>query len=598
MRELGFVPRANKPPLAPARGPAKLPGVGELPTIVGPARLDAGAPLFILSFRQRDELQALAQRGGWHAIAARRTEGLEARFLGTGAGVAVVDARGALAEGLEAAASLGSAIATNGAAMLVLVSRGDVGALADFHDAGATHFLVSPHSEAEFLQALRYALRHAERLTGRTAVLLPSLATVETHDPLTGGNDAAHARRWLERRLERPGSGPLHAMLVGLSRFDMVNTAYGRQAGDAVLKAAYRRIVEVIDGTLGRGAVVARMDGAEFLIASDAAAARVELAAAAINSALSRPFVTGDTITVVGCRIGVAARAPGDQPTVLLRRASEALASAKASDSSTMRTAVSFDGAPVGDLAIDLRRALERDELDVLYQPQVSVATRAVIGAEALARWEHPRLGALGAEALFAAAERADLAMAVSDRVQALALERAAGWPESLRGLRLSINLTAADIARPDFADHLLDRVDTSGFPRDRLTVEITESGLIEDLGRAAALFATLRAAGLRIAIDDFGTGYSSLAYLKSLPLDYLKIDKRLADDIAGSPRDRVVVRGVIEMARSLGLAVVAEGVETEAQLDLLAQEGCQYFQGFLCAEPLTGDALAALLAD
>jgi EAL domain-containing protein (putative c-di-GMP-specific phosphodiesterase class I) len=162
--------------------------------------------------------------------------------------------------------------------------------------------------------------------------------------------------------------------------------------------------------------------------------------------------------------------------------------------------------------------------------------------------------------------------------------------------LRVSVNVTAADIARPNFVDDFLDRVDEAGFPRDRLTVEVTESGLISDLAGAAELLARLRSAGLRVAIDDFGTGYSSLAYLKALPLDYLKIDKRLSQDIEGTPRDRVVVRGVIDMARSLGLAVVAEGVETEHQLELLAKEGCQYYQGFLCAGPLDATSLARLV--
>jgi len=145
--------------------------------------------------------------------------------------------------------------------------------------------------------------------------------------------------------------------------------------------------------------------------------------------------------------------------------------------------------------------------------------------------------------------------------------------------------------------DLFLDRVDASGFPRGRLTVEIVESGLIEDLGAAAGLLASLRSAGLRVAIDDFGTGYSSLAYLKSLPLDYLKIDKKLAQDITGTTRDRVVVRGVIDMARSLGLVVIAEGVETREQLDLLAKEGCQIYQGFLYSEPVPGETLTALAA-
>jgi EAL domain-containing protein (putative c-di-GMP-specific phosphodiesterase class I) len=124
----------------------------------------------------------------------------------------------------------------------------------------------------------------------------------------------------------------------------------------------------------------------------------------------------------------------------------------------------------------------------------------------------------------------------------------------------------------------------------------VTEGGLIEDLGTAAALLAELRRGGLRVAIDDFGTGYSSLAYLKALPLDYLKIDKRLVEDIGGSARDQVVVRSVIDMARSLGLEVIAEGVETEEQLALLAREGCQIYQGFLCAPPVDEERLAALM--
>ncbi len=126
--------------------------------------------------------------------------------------------------------------------------------------------------------------------------------------------------------------------------------------------------------------------------------------------------------------------------------------------------------------------------------------------------------------------------------------------------------------------------------------MEIVESGLIEDLGIAATLLAALRSAGVRVAIDDFGTGYSSLAYLKSLPLDYLKIDKKLAQDITGTPRDRVVVRGVIDMARSLGLVVIAEGVETQQQLDLLAKEGCQIYQGFLRSEAISTEALMGLM--
>ncbi len=653
------------------------------------------APLYILSFRQRDELAALAAGAGWQVVAARRVEGAERRLLASGAPVAVVDARGALAEGLEATFALGGTIAANGGALLVLVSRGDTAAIGAMFDAGATHFLASPFSEAELLQALRFAARHAERMAGEwratgatepfgwrldlatsTIQLTPAFsrllglanesvprgvlrildaqerraaigalrrltearpgtafahdlpgggrvvqhlqfdaaarridAVVEMlgtapdssavlNDALIGARDAGGARRWLEGRLASASNADtLHVVLVALNRFEMVNTAYGRVAGDALLRAAFKRVEQTVRDTLERGALVARMGGSEFLIAAGDAQPRIELMAERIAGELARPFVVEESIIVLGCRMGMAASAAGDTAATVLRRASEALADARASDAATLRVANSPDGeTPVDRLAVDLRPAMERGEIDILFQPQVTVSSREIVGVEALARWDHPVLGTIGANALFAAADRADMGIALSDHIQKLVLERAACWPVALRRLRLALNLTAADIARPGFADLFLDRVDSSGFPRSRLTVEITESGLIEDLGIAATLLALLRSAGLRIAIDDFGTGYSSLAYLKSLPLDYLKIDKKLAQDITGTVRDRVVVRGVIDMARSLGLSVIAEGVETTEQLELLAKEGCQIYQGFLCSEPLDLAALETLM--
>jgi EAL domain-containing protein (putative c-di-GMP-specific phosphodiesterase class I) len=184
----------------------------------------------------------------------------------------------------------------------------------------------------------------------------------------------------------------------------------------------------------------------------------------------------------------------------------------------------------------------------------------------------------------------------LSAHIQAEALRQAAAWPSALSNLRLSINVTAADISQPGFMADFLGQVDRSGFPRSRLTVEITESGLIQDVDAAAALLTALRSEGLAVAIDDFGTGYSSLAYLKGLPLDYLKIDSSLAQDIAGSARDRIIVRGVIHMAKSLGLNVIAEGVETEQQLDLLAREGCDYYQGFLRSAGVSSPELISLV--
>ncbi len=639
-------------------------------------------PLFLLSFRQRDELAAHAAHAGWRVVAARRGEGADRRFLASGATVAVVDARGSVDEGLAAVRSLASVTGASGCALLALVSRGDAARLGEFYDAGATHFLASPMREVEFVQALRFAARHAQRVGGDTADTratgeplgwrydpalrslqvtpalasmlgltgMPSLRTVLRHvetadrgamraalqrlrdgiqatafahdlpgagrvvehlqrdartgrihalierlgevdagavvrDVLTGVRDDAGMRRWIARRLD--DGQPIGVVLVTLGRFDMVNTAYGRDAGDSVLRAASTRIAESARAALGRRSVLARMGGAEFLVAAAGAdATALAAAAAAIEEALTRPFVIGDAIAPVGARVATAASRPDDDAAALLRRASEALAGEDDDNRAV----------PIDALAIDLRRAMDAGEIELRVQPQVAVATGAITGVEALARWRHPQHGEVGAETLFAAAARAELELALSEHVQRLALVQAARWPGALRHLRLSVNVTAADVARSGFADLFLDWVDTSGFPRSRLTVEITEGGLIDDLGEASRLLSDLRAAGCRVAIDDFGTGYSSLAYLKALPLDYLKVDRKLTQDITGSARDRIVVRGVIDMARSLGLTVIAEGVETAEQLDLLAKEGCQFYQGFLCAEPLTLPELVALV--
>jgi len=673
-----------------------------------PAEAAPTAPLFLLSFRHRDELTAAAERGGWQPLAARRADNAESRFVASGASVAVVDARGALVEGTEAVKALGDPIEANAAALLVLVSRTDEAALDALYAAGATHFLVSPFSEQQFLQAVHFAHRHAERSGGHRAAPSrsregesraswrwePGSATVElspalarragfgeaeghkvslmelfrrmdpdgrkaarnavdrllatgqstafahadaeseggrlahhlrvgegqqvvgrteaiasaaagawqSRDAMTGVRDARAARLWIDRQLATAeGAEPaLVAILLAVSRFDAINAAFGRRTGDSVLQAAARRIERLVD-TDGKRRLVARIAGAEFavLLAAPVTLAEGRFLAGQLVEATGRPFVCGDHVITLASRAGVVASAMGDDAAALLRRASGALAEAKASEAGPVLVQdedAAGDSALGDQLEVDLRRALDRDEIEILFQPQVAIATRRIVGAEALARWRHPRFGELGAATLFSAAERSDYLAQLSDHVQRKAIAAASAWPERLHGLRLSVNITAADIVRPGFAAQFLALVRDSGFAPGRLTVEVTEGGLIEDLGAAATLLAELRQGGLRVAIDDFGTGYSSLAYLKALPLDYLKIDKRLVEDIGGSPRDQVVVRSVIDMARSLGLEVIAEGVETEEQLALLAREGCQLYQGFLCAPPVDAQRLAEIV--
>jgi len=236
----------------------------------------------------------------------------------------------------------------------------------------------------------------------------------------------------------------------------------------------------------------------------------------------------------------------------------------------------------------ELERAIADDEIRIRFQPQIEPASGRVIGVEALARWD----GEADPQALFARATAHGLGERLSRTVQRKALRIAGRWRGERRELRLSINLIADDLMRDGYVGWLLGEIVAAGLSPERVTVEITESSLIEDQPAAAARLASLRAAGLQIAIDDFGTGYCSLAYLTTLPLDALKIDRAMIADLVGGSRDRIVVRAMIRLARELELKVIVEGVESTEQLALVADWGCDAYQGFLGAGALDEEEL------
>jgi EAL domain-containing protein (putative c-di-GMP-specific phosphodiesterase class I) len=240
-----------------------------------------------------------------------------------------------------------------------------------------------------------------------------------------------------------------------------------------------------------------------------------------------------------------------------------------------------------------LEAAIAHEQIDVLYQPLIDPRSGRVLAAEALARW--PMVA--GADALFARAAASGLGERLSRLVQRKALRSAAVWEAPLKGLGLSINLLPADICREGYERWLLDEIAVAGIDPRRLMVEITESALLVDQDSVAARLDCLRAAGVRVAVDDFGTGYASLAYLTSLPLDTIKIDRGLIADIVGGERDRIVVKAMIHLARELDLKVVVEGVESTEQLALLADWGCDLYQGFIGAGALTHDELTRFVA-
>ena len=235
-----------------------------------------------------------------------------------------------------------------------------------------------------------------------------------------------------------------------------------------------------------------------------------------------------------------------------------------------------------------LETAIAHEQIDVLYQPLIEPLSGRIVGAEALARSPITP----SADALFARAAAANLSERLSRLVQRKALRCAAVWEGPLHGLKISMNLLPQDISRDGYDQWLLDEIVAAGIDPARVTVEITENALLVDRRAVATRLTRLREAGISIAVDDFGTGYASLAYLTSLPLDMLKIDRSLVSDIVGGSRDRIVVKAMIRLARELGLEVVVEGVESTGQLALLAEWGCDLYQGFLGAGALTHEEL------
>jgi EAL domain-containing protein (putative c-di-GMP-specific phosphodiesterase class I) len=241
-----------------------------------------------------------------------------------------------------------------------------------------------------------------------------------------------------------------------------------------------------------------------------------------------------------------------------------------------------------------LESAIAHEQIDVQFQPLIEPRSERVIGAEALVR----STIAASASELFARAGAAGLEERLSRLIQQKALRSAAVWEGPLKGLKLSLNLLPQEIARPGYERWLLDEIHAVGIDPSRVTVEITENALLVGEGAVAARLTRLRDAGISIAVDDFGTGYASLAYLTTLPLDMIKIDRGLIADLVGGSRDRIVVKAMIRLAHELDLKVVVEGVESADQLALLADWGCDLYQGFLGAGALTQDELTRFVAD
>jgi diguanylate cyclase (GGDEF)-like protein len=387
-------------------------------------------------------------------------------------------------------------------------------------------------------------------------------------------------------------------MLIDLDRFKEVNDTLGHEQGDQLLVEVAGRLREV----LRRNDILARLGGDEFaVLAVLPHRGAVGEVATRVHTALARPFDINGVAVELGASIGIALQPDhGHDVSTLLQRADVAMYQAKVAGTGIETYDPERDPYSAERLTLlgELRRAIDNDELVLHFQPKVALDdARRVIGVEALVRWQHPDRGLLGPGDFLGVAERTGLITDVTRWVLEAAVRQCATWRDSGTALPVAINLAAAnivDITLPDAVEAALVRWNVPG---EMLECEISEDTVMGDPRRATEVLERLRALGVRLSLDDFGTGHSSLSYLKRLPLDEVKIDRSFVTGMAIDPSDAAIVRSTIDLARHLGLDVVAEGVESEDVLEVLVALDCDVAQGFLLSRPLPVDQLDGWLA-
>lgn len=443
-----------------------------------------------------------------------------------------------------------------------------------------------------------------ERLLRQRDALAEELRSRAFHDALTGLPNRALFFDRLEqaidaaRRAERAPS----VAFIDLDRFKAVNDRLGHGAGDRVLREAAARI----QGNINPGDTVARYGGDEFVVLMhhDASFEEIEALAGRILAALVEPVEVDGASTAIPASLGIAHWQPTDRDAnEFLRRADIALYRAKQEGRGRVVVYDEFeDKDPLLrlDLEQDLARALERDELFVDYQPLVDLESRSIRGFEALVRWEHPQRGLIEPGVFIPIADETGQVGAVGERVLLQACAAAKTWATQAQGAaapKVSVNVSPRQLTLPNFVATVRAALGKTGLDPGLLTLEVTESAVLGDLETASQTLGQLKQLGVQIALDDYGTAYSSMSYLHQLPIDVLKLDRSFVPDLASDHRLRSIVGSLHQVARTLGLVVVAEGVEREEDVAILKTMGCELGQGFHLGPPMDEAAAGALIA-
>jgi diguanylate cyclase (GGDEF)-like protein len=417
------------------------------------------------------------------------------------------------------------------------------------------------------------------------------------YDELTGLPNRSMFTQRLSHALiqARRNDKPLAILFIDLDRFKNINDTLGHEAGDRVLMEVAQRL----QGCLREGDTVGRLGGDEFVVLIEELPEPMHVAAVAqkILAAVVKPFIAGAQEFHITASIGISTY-PDDSEDMqgLLKSADIAMYRAKEQGKNNYQFySALMNIHTVERLALEssLRRALERNEFLLHYQPKVDIGSGRITGMEALLRWQQR------ATQFIALAEETGLIVPIGAWVLKTACARNQSWRElGLPPLRMAVNLSARQFAHENLLQDVARALDEAGLDPAALELEITESMVMHDPERAVKLLSRLKDMGIHLSIDDFGTGYSSLSYLKRFPLDSVKIDRSFIRDIPGDADDAAITRAIIAMAHSLRLKVIAEGVETEAQLSFLREHGCDEMQGYHFSKPLPEDAFLRLLQD
>jgi diguanylate cyclase (GGDEF)-like protein len=412
-------------------------------------------------------------------------------------------------------------------------------------------------------------------------------------DSLTGLPNRLGFSEAIEKAGEQPSRTIDHAVLVvDMLRFSRINESMGSLAGDELLITFARRLILA----LRAGDILARTGGNEFgiLVSLRRGVEDALKAADRINKVMAAPFKISDLEIRVECAIGVALMQAGQDSEELFRNAQFAVKQAKTiGRPQVYEPKQATEARRRFSIETELRRALDRDQLDLFYQPLINLKSGEVAGFEALARWTHEDRGEISPTEFIPVAEESGLILQLGRWAMDKAVRTLADWDrqaDEKLPLYVGVNLSAIQVARDNIAEMVESSLKSSGLDGDRLALELTESSIVQDPARAMRVFDALKALNTTVAMDDFGTGYSSLAYLQRLPIDVLKIDKSFVSGMMVDPDSVAIVRAVLSLAEALGMSTTAEGIETVELATTLATLGCASGQGFYFAKPLKAE--------